>query len=371
MSLPADTLLWKFGKSWVSPFVKKYYHIEYSGEIPQPPFLLISNHVSPIDPFLIAPYINNPISWVVAQISFQNSIERYFLKKTGAIQKFKSRPDPATLYSIFNVLNKGGAVGLFPEGTITWIGIFQEHLLSQKGMNKLLLSLNVPIVATRIQGAWLSHPIWANHARKPKILVDFEIFTDSSAINFIRHSEWEWQNKNRISYPGKGKAQGIERVLWICPHCFNFRTITGKGDNVFCSSCKKFWTIDNFGLIGGMTLPDLFNQHIDKFSQWVKEDSPVSIPFVQISLRNAQSTKLMGSFSHQLTIHNDSIHIGSFQIDISKIRGVNTHFRDILEFRHEDTLIRIKSKYSSFLLYNWIILRKKVLCSLLREENGI
>ena len=45
-------------------------------------------------------------------------------------------------------------------------------------------------------------------------------------------------------------------------------------------------------------------------------------------------------------------------MDIKKIKGINTHFRDILEFRYEDTLVRINSKYTSFLLYNWIEIRK-------------
>ena len=359
MSLPADTLLWKIGKKWVSPLVNKIYHIEFSGKIPKPPFLLISNHVSPIDPFFIAPYIDDPISWVIAQISFQNPIERFFLKKIGAIQKFKSRPDPSMLYSIYDILNNGGVVGLFPEGTITWTGNFQDHLISPKSMNKLILSLNVPIVAACIQGAWLSHPVWADRGRKPKIFVNFNTFSDYSAMEFIHHSEWEWQKKCLIPYPGKRKAQGIERVLWICPHCSSFRTLFGKKDEVICLSCQNRWLVNDSGFIGGRTVPDLFHHQIEVFSQWVNDLPKATFPLVRISLRNDRTTRLIKTLHQRLTIENDVIQIGTIPMDIKKIKGINTHFRDILEFRYEDTLVRINSKYTSFLLYNWIEIRKK------------
>lgn len=371
MSLPADTLLWKIGKKWISPFIKKFYRLEFSGKIPEPPFLLICNHVSPIDPFFITPYIDVPISWVIAQISFQNPIERYFLKKIGAVQKFKSRPDPAMLYSIYNILNQGGVVGLFPEGTITWTGDFQDHLISPKSMNKLILSLNVPIVAACIQGAWLSHPVWADHGRKPKIFVDFNTFLDYSAMEFIHHSEWEWQKKHLISYPGKSKAQGIERVLWICPHCSSFRTLFGKRNEVICSSCHNHWLIDDFGFIGGKILPDLFHHQIEVFSKWVQDLGKASFPSVKVSIRNDRTTNLIKSFHQSLTIENDVIQIGTMPMNILKTKGVNTHFRDILEFRYEDTLVRIKSKYTSFLLYNWIEIRKKQIFGESVNENCI
>jgi len=370
MSLPADTFLWKIGEKWLSPLINKFYHLEFSGEIPKPPFLLICNHVSPLDPFLIAPYIDVPISWVIAQISFQNPIERFFLKKIGAIQKFKSRPDPTMLYSIFNILNKGGGVGLFPEGTITWTGDFQDHLVSLKSMNKLIFSLNVPIVATRIQGAWLSHPVWADHGRKPKIFVNFKTFSDYSAMDFIHHSEWEWQKKRLVPYPGKRKAQGIERVLWICPHCLSFRTLSSEREDVVCSFCLNRWTIDDYGFIGGRTLPDLFNQQIEVFSKKINGLPKVSFPPAKISLRNDRTTGLIKTLRQRLILQNDTLHIDNIPMNISKIKGINTHFRDILEFRYEDNLVRIKSKYTSFLLYNWIVMRKKILHELSTEETG-
>ncbi len=369
MSLPADTFLWKFGKSWVVPFIQKRYCIEYRGEVPQPPYLLICNHVSAIDPFFVAPYIHAPISWVVAQISFQNSFERFLLKKIGAIQKFKSRPDPAMLHTTLNILDKGGIVGLFPEGTITWTGEFQDHLLSERGMERLILALNTPIVAARIQGAWLSHPVWAVKTRKPQVFINFKTFSDPSAIDFIRHSEWEWQKSRHIHYPGKGKAFGIERVLWMCPQCSNFRTLTGQGDTIICSLCQNHWTIDDYGYIDGQPLPDLFARQIHIFSQWLHNPPLITIPQVKLTLRDARTTRLMKTINHQLIIQNDVFICGDVNLEIMKMKGMNTHFRDILEFRYDNTMVRIKTTYSSFLLYNWIIIRKKILDESQKIQN--
>ncbi|MEI6157255.1 MAG: lysophospholipid acyltransferase family protein, partial [Atribacterota bacterium] len=253
--------LWNIARFSFLPYCKKHYHIHIQGDIPQPPFLIVSNHVSSVDPFLIGPFLPYPVSWVVAQISFQHPIERFFLRKTGAIPKSKSRPDPATVNAIFQIIRQGGIAGLFPEGTITWTGEFQDSLLGS-GIERLINNLDVPILGVRIQGAWLSKPVWALRAREGHVFLHFQTFHDPDVLRFIHHSEWDWQKEHLIRYSGKNKALGIERVLWICPQCGGFRTISGNGDHAVCSSCRQTWAIDEYGFIGGCSLPE-FIHHQD------------------------------------------------------------------------------------------------------------
>ncbi len=66
-----------------------------------------------------------------------------------------------------------------------------------------------------------------------KIEIELAIFEDERAIDFISDSEWDWQEKKKIKFIGKNKAEGIERVIWFCPKCQTFKSIKAKGDKVY------------------------------------------------------------------------------------------------------------------------------------------
>ncbi len=56
---------------------------------------------------------------------------------------------------MIEVVNTGGVLGLMPEGSVTWDGDFGEV---PQGTAKFLDRLNVPIVAARMSGAYLTKP---------------------------------------------------------------------------------------------------------------------------------------------------------------------------------------------------------------------
>ncbi|MDK2886253.1 MAG: hypothetical protein PWP54_811 [Thermosipho sp. (in: thermotogales)] len=174
----------------LAPFVKKYYNLELHGKFPEPPYLLIANHTHNFDPFFVSTFLDKPISWVVAKGTFKRPIIGPILKSLNLIPKQKGVPDVNTIRRILGDLKEGKVVGIFPEGSVTWDGTFQEV---PKGTDKLLDKIKTKIVAVKIKGGYLSHPRWANYGRRGKIILEVKEFNDSSALEFIKHNEWDWQ----------------------------------------------------------------------------------------------------------------------------------------------------------------------------------
>jgi len=247
--MPGETLLWSLGKKFLAPYILSRFHIQSEGSFPSPPFLLVANHLSAFDPFLITALSPYPVVWVANQLIFQHPFLGPLIRGMGALPKRKAVPDPQVVLKMMDILEKGGVIGLFPEGSVTWDGVSQGVVPSTE---KFLARLQVPVVFARIQGTWMRKPIWAKHARRGLIRVSFTLLSPLSLASFY-HSEWDWQRENGIPFEGERSAEGIERVVFFCPSCGSFRSVRGRGREVVCRECKRSWHIDAYGFIQGET----------------------------------------------------------------------------------------------------------------------
>lgn len=167
--LPGDKLIWRTLRPILrGPFIKRYnLHAINSERIPDPPFLLVGNHAYFIDAILIEAFVKYPVVWAVAAGNFKHPLAAPILKASGAIEKRKGIPDTAALRKVLQVLKDGGIVGLMPEGSVTWDG---EFGVVPPGTDKFLDRVDVPVVAARMNGGYLTRPRWADHHRLGWIL---------------------------------------------------------------------------------------------------------------------------------------------------------------------------------------------------------
>jgi 1-acyl-sn-glycerol-3-phosphate acyltransferase len=52
--------------------------------------------------------------------------------------------------------------------------------------------------------------------RKGSIIIELKTFSDSTALEYIKYNEWDWQEKHKVKYYGDKKAEGLERIMWFC-----------------------------------------------------------------------------------------------------------------------------------------------------------
>lgn len=228
------------GSIWFHKFVRytfgKYltlrFHIQYANEEIKglkPPYLIIGNHVGAWDPFIMSLGVKDPIYFVISDAHFRHFWLRQVFKLIGGIPKSKKLADMGTIRAILNIKKNNGIVGLYPEGARNWD---LKSIPVVYATAKLIKTMNVPVVCTRMEGAGLTRPRWARSSRAGSIHVKYSILLTQGDIKErsvdeifrkvtkgIQLNEYEWQDKNMIRFIGKNLAEYLDMFLIVCPRC--------------------------------------------------------------------------------------------------------------------------------------------------------
>lgn len=113
-------------------------------------FILVANHSSVFDGFILVSSIKPKITFLSADYLFKKSFYGFILRGLRAIPVQRSGSDIAALKKSIKILRYGGVLGIFPEGGIKKTG---NHFSAKAGAAYLALKTNVPIVPVVIEGA--------------------------------------------------------------------------------------------------------------------------------------------------------------------------------------------------------------------------
>ncbi len=224
-------------------------------KIPKPPFIMISNHATFFDPWLIGHYSKYPLSIMNNEDAFLSPpLIKWYLKTIGTFPKKKGASDYKAMKTTIKRLKLGYPVLIFPEGQTTWDGNTQ---LIYPGIEKIIKRTKCSLVIMNIRGNFLSKPWWANTYRKGNVTVKCKTYSPNELENLseqeileiiikqIQNNDILNKENFNIQFKGKNLAGGLERFVWICKNCLSEDTLNTKGDNIFCSQCNSSWTVDS------------------------------------------------------------------------------------------------------------------------------
>lgn len=142
------TVRWVYGSYFR---VRSKFKIIGTENIPKDKFFIVaSNHVSAIDPFLVCDAINCPIAYMAKKELFEKPIMRIFMDLLGAFAVNREKLDVSTIKTVMGLKNTKWKLGLFPEGTRT-TKLSIENV--SKGFAFLAKSLKCDILPVGISGA--------------------------------------------------------------------------------------------------------------------------------------------------------------------------------------------------------------------------
>ncbi len=87
-------------------------------QLPEGPLLLISNHCSGLDPFLLIAASNRPLRFIIAKEEFERPILNKLFKLSGCIPVDRSGRVEIAFREALKHLKNGEVVALFPHGKI-------------------------------------------------------------------------------------------------------------------------------------------------------------------------------------------------------------------------------------------------------------
>jgi 1-acyl-sn-glycerol-3-phosphate acyltransferase len=242
-----------------------------SDRVPKPPFIMVSNHGTFIDPWIVGRYSLHPTYFMCNDDAWRASkVTQTYLTCVGAYPKKKGGADFRAIKTTLKILESGSPVCLFPEGQTSWTG---ETQLIYMGLEKLVRRAKVPLVIFNLCGNFLVKPWWAESRRKGRVIVRVRVLTpeqiaalsDEELFQAVKqgiyNNDIKDERNRQARFSGANLAAGLERLVWICMQCGAEDRLVSAGDAITCQACGHTWRLDAHcrltALQSGVCLPDL------------------------------------------------------------------------------------------------------------------
>ena len=240
--------------------------------------LFLMNHSSFIDLKIAATVLYpRPFNIVCTSDGFVG--KKGLMRNLGCIPTKKFILDTTLVRDMRYAIEKlHDSILLYPEASYSFDGTATPLPAS---MGKLLKMLKVPVVMIKTSGAFLRDPLYNMlQLRKVKVSAEMsyvlspeEIQANSVAeLNDILASLFTFdgfreQQEQHIHIDEAFRADGLNRVLYKCPHCQTEGYMEGKGIHLRCKSCGKVWQLDEYGALRAET-GDVYFDHIPDWFAW-------------------------------------------------------------------------------------------------------
>jgi 1-acyl-sn-glycerol-3-phosphate acyltransferase len=141
----------------ISVIPRRYFHlrVEGSGHVPAAgPCVLAANHVSYVDPILLAMACPRPVQFIVDREQYRRPFVHWVAVRTGAIPVVNDPRDLGSLRRALLALRQGAVLGIFPEGGRSDDGRLKP---AKPGAALLALRAGAPLVPAGIDGAYRAY----------------------------------------------------------------------------------------------------------------------------------------------------------------------------------------------------------------------
>ncbi len=262
------------------------YHVEYREKGmeklgKEEPFLILMNHSSFIDMQIAANYLYpRPFSTVCTTDAYVGL--SWLLKTIGCIPTKKFVSDFTLLKDISYALKTNKTpVLMYPEACYSFDGTASSMPDTIGGLLKMM---KVPVVTIITEGAFLREPLY-NMLRHRQVDIganvtyllspeDIESHTAEELTEMVRGSfsfdAFRWQQERNLEITEDFRADGLERVLYQCPHCMAEGKTEGKGITLTCKNCGKTYELTKLGSLHPTDGEAAFT-HVPDWFAWERE----------------------------------------------------------------------------------------------------
>ena len=246
------------------------------------PCLILMNHSSFTD-MKLAYMIFYPKKFgIITSVDAMTGILGKLMRLIGCTPTHKYITDLSLISDIRYMLKENKvSVLMYPEGGYSFDGCATAM---QKNYGILMKRLKVPVVTVITQGAFHRDPLYNMlQIRDVKVSAHVKCIATEEEIReksveeldalveeAFSFDNFAWQKKNKVSVDAPFRADGLQRILYKCPHCKEENQMEGKGIILTCHSCKKQWIMDEYGQMSAKSDHTEYS-HIPDWYQWQRE----------------------------------------------------------------------------------------------------
>ncbi len=185
VAAPLAAVAWGLTKSALSPtqcllwgiaylLVKFRWRTRWEGTLPvadDQGAVIVCNHRSSVDPFFLQTATGRKIHWMVAREYCEHPAFRWFLTTCEVIPVGRGGIDTAATKAALRIVERGGLVGMFPEGRINRTA---DLLLPiRPGAAVIALKTGAPLVPVYVEGSPYRLVPWSPLLMTARVVVRF------------------------------------------------------------------------------------------------------------------------------------------------------------------------------------------------------
>ena len=258
-----------------------YVTVEGMEKVGDQPCLILMNHCSFMD-MEMAEYMlfPKPVGIVCTSDAFIG--KDFLMRWIGCFPTKKFVSDPHLISDIRYCLEERKMnVLMYPEACYSFDGTASAL---PRRLGVLLKRLGVPVVMIQTYGAFSRQPLY-NCLRKREVPVSAKMYClltkeeiksksveelDRVIDEAFSFDYFRWQQEKKVRIADPERAEGLERILYKCPHCGAEGKTVGKGVTLTCTACKKVYELDEYGWL--KTQGEAKFDHIPAWFAWQREE---------------------------------------------------------------------------------------------------
>ena len=243
----------------------------------KPPYILLQNHNAFLDfKVLTRAVFPHRCNYVIAIDGF---IKREgLLRNVGGICKRKFTKDITLVRQLKKVIENKDIAVIYPEARYSLCG---TTAILPPSLGKLCKMFKVPVVTLLTHGHHINSPFYHLESRKVKgieaemtcLYRPEELETASvdeindKILKALTYDDYQWQKEKNIHIKYKKKAEGLDKVLYQCPHCKTEYEMEGVGNILRCNHCHKEWEVTELSELKALDGETEFS-HIPDWYEW-------------------------------------------------------------------------------------------------------
>ncbi|HWQ58302.1 MAG TPA: 1-acyl-sn-glycerol-3-phosphate acyltransferase [Clostridia bacterium] len=242
----------------------------------KPPYLLLCNHNAFYD-FSVATVATFPhrVNYVVAIDGYIG--REWLMRKVGCVCKRKFTSDLVLVRQLKRVIDSGNIACVYPEARYSLCG---TTAVLPESLGKLCKLLGVPVVTLITRGHHVDSPFWNLKKRGNRTEAKLSLTLTKDEVKALSveginamindafyYDDFAWQRENGVRVRMKGRAEGLDKVLYQCPHCKAEYRMASKDDALYCEVCGKRWKMGEYGELAAVSGETEFS-HIPDWYEW-------------------------------------------------------------------------------------------------------
>ena len=261
-------------------FKRKYLRNEIKNT--KGPMVIVCNHQAALDFTTLIGATKEMQTFVVSDSFYQTLPFQKGMDKIGVIPKQQFQTSIKEIALMRKAVKHDGILTFYPAGLMCEDGLSTPIPDSTYAF---LQWLDTDVYAARIYGSYFCTPKWSSKIRPGKTHLDIHKIIDQKELgdmtveqiqekidDALLFDAYREQEDYKVKYRNGDNVEGLENVLYICPHCKKEFTIKAKKKNtLYCTECGFAHKADKYGFLHNVGKTKEEFRYASDWSLWIQD----------------------------------------------------------------------------------------------------